>query len=99
MNNTILDNDIYGTTTLVVESAQEYVYYETLQMKELRSNYVHEIYTTIKFGLTILGIMLLVIIFCTEIISRTITEPIKKLCGAIKKVETGDFTARAACIR
>lgn len=95
VNNTILDNDIYGTTTLVVESAQEYVYYETLQMKELRSNYVHEIYTTIKFGLTILGIILLIIIFFTEIISRTITEPIKKLCGAIKKVETGDFTARA----
>ncbi|WP_310603256.1 sensor histidine kinase [Anaerosporobacter sp.] len=95
VNNRILDNDIYGTTTLVIESAQEYVYYETLQMKELRSNYVHEIYTTIKFGLTILGIMLLIIIFCTEVISRTITEPIKKLCGAIKKVETGDFTARA----
>ncbi|HEX3023345.1 MAG TPA: sensor histidine kinase [Lachnospiraceae bacterium] len=94
-NNKILDNDIYGTTTLVIENAQQYVYYETLQMKTVRDDFTKEIRNTLNFGMLMLLVLVAIIIIVTEVITKSITNPIRKLCSATKQVEKGDFTTRA----
>ena len=93
-NLVILDNDIRTTTTMVTEAIQKYVYYETFQMDKVHYKIENETKRTVTFACLIFGILLITTLLLIEIISYSITKPIKNLCLTTKLVGNGDFTTR-----
>jgi two-component system sensor histidine kinase YesM len=90
----ILDNDIRTTTTMVTDAIQKYVYYETFQMDKVHYKIANETKRTVTYACLIFGILLIATLLLIEIISYSITKPIKTLCLTTKLVGNGDFTTR-----
>ncbi|HEX2926693.1 MAG TPA: sensor histidine kinase [Ruminiclostridium sp.] len=90
----ILDNDIRTTTTMITGATQKYVYYETFQMDKVHSKIVTETKRNATYAVIIFIVLLIVTLMLVEIISHSITKPIKNLCVTTKLVGNGDFTTR-----
>jgi len=93
-NITILDNDIRTLTTMITDSVQKYVYYETFQMDRVHTKIEKETRNTVTFACIIFGVLLITTLILIEIISYSITKPIKDLCLSTRLVGDGDFTTR-----
>jgi len=90
----ILDNDIRTTTTMITDAIQKYVYYETFQMKKVHSKIQTETKRNVTFACIIFAVLLVATFILVEIVSHSITKPIKNLCISTKLVGNGDFTTR-----
>ncbi len=90
----ILDNDIRTTTTMITDVVQKYVYYETFQMDKVHYKIESETSRAVKLACIIFAVLLITTLGLIEIISYSITKPIKNLCVSAKLVGNGDFTTR-----
>lgn len=90
----ILDNDIRTTTAMITDAVQKYVYYETFQMEKVHYKIETETRKTVTLACLIFVVLLITTLGLIEIISYSITKPIKNLCVSAKLVGNGDFTTR-----
>lgn len=90
----ILDNDIRTTTTMITDALQKYVYIETFEMNKVHNKIEVERKRNVTFTCIIFAVLLGVTLILAEIISHSITKPIKNLCISTKLVGNGDFTTR-----
>lgn len=90
----ILDNDIYTTTQLIKEKSQDYVFYESFELKEIKEKMLKETGYTLTLAIGIFIGLLIIILILLEVMSNSITNPIQELINTIKLVGEGDFTAR-----
>lgn len=90
-----LDLDIRVLTELIQEQIQYYIYYETMNLEELRGG----IRSDVERAISITTVILILILAGAFMISRKIvtgiTEPIQKLCEAAEAAGSGDFQIRA----
>lgn len=93
-NMEVLDKDIRTSTQLIKDRTQIYVFNETFQMKTVREIQQVETKKTINIAFLLFFVLLLLIIGVIELISRSITQPIEKLCEAVKQVGEGNFGIR-----
>lgn len=94
-NMAILNNDIYPTTALIGECIQSYIYNEAIEIQRVSSSIEAEKNKTYTIILFICVILILFTLIYIEIISNSITKPIKRLCKTVQLVGEGDFTTRA----
>ncbi len=90
----ILDNDIRTTTTMITDAVQKYVYFETFQMNKVHNKIEVERKRNVTFTGIIFALLFMVTLILVELISHSITKPIKNLCISTKLVGNGDFTTR-----
>lgn len=90
----ILDTDIRTTTTMITETIQKYVYYETFQMNKVHNKIELEKKRNVTFTCIIFALLLIVTLVLVEIISHSIIKPIENLCLTTKLVGDGDFITR-----
>lgn len=90
-----LDLNIRVLTELIQEQIQYYIYYETMNLEDLRGG----IRSDVEQAITITSVILVLILAGAFLISQKIvsgiTEPIQKLCEAAEAAGSGDFKIRA----
>jgi len=94
-NMTILENDIRVLTLLIQDTVLEYIYYETLEMEQVRVQMYDQMMNTMKFSLIMLGIVVTGGLFSSVVISNSISKPIKQLSTITNQVAKGDLTVRS----
>lgn len=90
-----LDLDIRVLTELIQEQIQYYIYYETMNLEELRGGIRSEVERAISITTVILILILAGAFMISRKIVTGITEPIQKLCEAAEAAGSGDFQIRA----
>lgn len=91
-NMSILDNDIYVITKLITEEIREYMYYEALELENVRKAVEADIDMTLKVIFFALAVVLVITWLLVFLISDSISKPIRHLCEITKQVGKGDFT-------
>ena len=94
-NMTILENDIRVLTLLIQDTVLEYIYYETLEMENVRIQMYDQMMNTMKFSLIMLGIVVVGALLASVVISNSISKPIKQLSTITNQVARGDLTVRS----
>jgi two-component system, sensor histidine kinase YesM len=94
-NISILDNDIRVLTSLIQDSILEYIYYDTLEMEQVRAEMENQTVRTMELSIIVLVVMLGGALFFSVIISNSISNPIKKLSDITKQVAKGDLMVRS----
>ncbi|MBO4375474.1 MAG: sensor histidine kinase [Lachnospiraceae bacterium] len=91
----IWENDVQIVTGLVRETIIQFIYYEIQDMQELREE-VNSFYRRV-FTYSIAGalLILLLVVYITYAISRSITKPVLKLSRVTERVAGGDLSVRA----
>lgn len=92
-NMQLLDMGVYMLTEDIAEQSQEYIYYETLHVQAIQKWLETQENTAIVVSLGFLGAILLVGLLLSRRITKSVTEPIQKLCKETEKVAKGDFTS------
>ncbi len=90
-----LDLDIRVLTELIQEQIQYYIYYETMNLEELRGGIRSDVERAISITTVILILILAGAFMISRKIVTRITEPIQKLCEAAEAAGSGDFQIRA----
>ena len=90
-----LDLDIRVLTELIQEQIQYYIYYETMNLEELRGGISSDVERAISITTVILILILAGAFMISRKIVTGITEPIQKLCEAAEAAGSGDFQIRA----
>ena len=90
-----LDENIYMLTTIVEEGIQDYIHTETAELQT-----VCELQEKHNARIRLLCILITALaIYAAAILTfrafRSITEPVRRLCGLTEKVAEGDFKARS----
>lgn len=91
-NKKALDSNIYMLTSLVQSGIQDYIYNETTNFDEIEANLEQKNKHTISVCLVISLIVILISAMLTVNAAKSVSVPIKKLCGLTSKVAEGDFT-------
>ncbi|MCI1722705.1 MAG: cell wall metabolism sensor histidine kinase WalK [Lachnospiraceae bacterium] len=94
-NMTSLDSDIRIITELIQERISEYIYHESESMETVRQNMSESRNILTRFSFMTIGTTLALVILLSIFISRSITEPIKRLTAVTKQVGKGDFSTRS----
>ena len=90
-NMDLLENDIRSSTALIQENLQEYIYYETSNLENIRHMLEDRAKDTLILCTVILLILLVLILGLTRMITQSVTKPIRELCRATKQVEKETF--------
>lgn len=93
-NIAMLDNDIYILTELIQEDIQYYIYYQTQNIKELKTALNDKVRKFIIMTSILVVVLMAIVSFVASIIVRRITQPIEELCRITKQIAQGDFSAR-----
>ena len=88
-NMQLLDMGVYMLTEDIAEQSQEYIYYETLHVQEIQQQLELQERMAIVVSLSLLGMIL----GLSRRITKSVTEPIQKLCNETERVARGDFTS------
>lgn len=94
-NISILDNDIRVLTSLIQDSILEYIYYDTLEMENVRAEMEEQTVRTMELSVILLFVMVGGALFFSVIISNSISNPIKKLSDITNQVAKGDLLVRS----
>lgn len=90
-----LDMNVRILTELIQEQIQQYIYYESTNLENLREGIRSDVDAVIR----IISVVFVVIVVGALLISRrmmaSITKPIEKLCQMTKQAASGDFNVRA----
>ena len=90
-----LDMDIRILTELIQEQIQNYIYYETTNLENMRQEIREEVINAITVSLIVLGtILIIAVLFSRRIVTR-IAGGISQLLKVTRKAGKGDFSARA----
>ncbi len=92
-NMQLLDMGVYMLTEDIAEQSQEYIYYETLHVQEIQRQLEHQERTAMVVSLSLLGMILGLGLILSRRITKSVTEPIQKLCNETERVARGDFTS------
>lgn len=88
----LLDKDIRSSTLLIQDNLQEYIYYEVINLENIRADLEITARDRLVLCTVILAVILLAMLFMTQMVTKSITQPIRELCGATRQVAKGDFT-------
>ncbi|MBS7009021.1 sensor histidine kinase [Anaerostipes sp.] len=94
-NERILRHDVNIFTELIEKKISQYIYFETGNLKDLRSNLRKRIMTAVAVSAIISAFLTVLVWIFTNRIAKSISEPIVDLCNKTKLVGEGDFTVRA----
>lgn len=94
-NISTLENDIRVLTSLIQDTVLEYIYYETLEMENIRAEMEVQMMKTIEFSVIMLGIVVVGALFSSVMISNSISKPIKQLSHITNQVARGDLSVRS----
>ncbi|MDO4261292.1 MAG: sensor histidine kinase [Eubacteriales bacterium] len=90
-----LDLNIRVLTDLIQEQIQEYIYYETTNLEELREGIRTDVDRAIRVSVAVMAGILLGALLINRRIVSGIAEPISRLCEFTKQAGRGDFAVRA----
>ena len=90
-----LDLNIRVLTELIQEQIQYYIYYESMNMEDLRGGIRNDVEQAIAITSGILLVILVGAFAVSRKIVTGITEPIGELCDAAVAAGGGDFRIRA----
>lgn len=88
----LLDKDIRSSTQLIQDNLQEYIYYETVNLENIRSSLELQARDTLILCTVILTVILALVLILTRMITRSVTQPVRELCAATQEVAKGNFT-------
>lgn len=86
-----LENNIYVLTNLIQKRIMDYIYYEAQDMAELEKAMTRNCIITIILAILIVLVVTVIVLKRSFYFSRSITEPVRKLCVNISKVGKGEF--------
>ena len=92
-NMQLLEMGVYMLTEDIAEQSQEYIYYETLHVQEIQQQLELQERMAIVVSLSLLGMILGLGLILSRRITKSVTEPIQKLCNETERVARGDFTS------
>lgn len=91
----MLYNDIYILTELIQDDIQQYIYYQTRSIEQLKvrlnEEVEHVIFISILFGVCIVVAVILI----ASALLNSITKPIQELCRITSQIAEGNFSDRA----
>ncbi len=88
----LLDKDIRSSTELIQNNMQEYIYYETINLENIRADLAKRANVTVLLSTVILIVILVLCLLLTRMITRSVTQPIRELCTATREVAKGNFS-------
>ncbi|MDY3729832.1 MAG: histidine kinase, partial [Candidatus Choladocola sp.] len=88
----LLDKDIRSSTQLIQDNLQEYIYYEAVNLENIRVDLEIRARDTLILCIAILTSILLINFFLTRVITHSVTHPIRELCRATRQVAKGNFS-------
>ncbi|MCI8338108.1 MAG: sensor histidine kinase [Lachnospiraceae bacterium] len=93
-NMKILRNDVYALTKIIQEGIQEYIYVETTNFVNVKSDLDRQNERLV--GLSMIAMVAVLILSGTMAFraARSVSVPIRKLCQMTSKVAEGDFTVQ-----
>jgi two-component system sensor histidine kinase YesM len=94
VNMFILENDIYVFTELITDQIKQYVYYEALELEEVKYAIEKDINKMLQMILWIFAIVLGITWMLIIVISNSISKPLQYLCELTKQVGEGDFSLK-----
>jgi len=94
-NITILYNDIHVVTSLIQDTILEYIYYETMEMENVRAEMEVEMLKNMELMVIMVIAMILAGLFISIFISNSISKPVKELSFITNQVAQGDLTVRS----
>lgn len=93
-NQKLLDNNIHVLTELLQEEIQDFIYYEAVNLQEVRLNLQSRQERTVRFSLLLFLLVLIVVSILSMVFARSISKPVARLCDSAKLVGKGDFDTR-----
>ena len=87
----MLENNIYILTDLIQDDIQYYIYYQTKSIENLKYELNGRISTFIFVVILLTGVIVLIAVFISGIVVRSITRPVKELVKATEKIARGEF--------
>lgn len=94
-NMKFLDLNIYILTELLQEQIQTYIYYEAINLEQLREGIRSDVEQAIRMSVVVFALILAGAFLVSRKITTGITEPIHKLCEVTRLAGKGDFDVRA----
>ncbi len=91
-NMEMLDMNIRTLTSLIQDDIHKYIYDEATSMEELRREVAESLLSTLRITIVSLIVIILFIYFFSNKLSKSITDPVTKLCDMTEKFAGGDFT-------
>ena len=88
----LLDKDIRSSTQLIQDNLQEYIYYEAVNLENIRADLEMRARDTLVLCTAILVLILILTLILTKMITRSVTQPIRELCTATQEVAKGNFS-------
>lgn len=92
-NMQLLDMGVYMLTEDIAKQSQEYIYYETLHVQQIQRQLERQEHTAMVVSISFLAVILLLGLLLSRRITKSVTEPIQKLCNETDRVARGDFTS------
>ena len=90
----IWENDIQIVSSLVGETMSQYIYYEVKGIQQSSAAYQKFFINMIRLSLIAMGVVLILVIFLSYYIPRSITMPITRISKVTDQVAKGDLTVR-----
>lgn len=91
----MLDNNIYILTELIQDDIQYYIYYQTQSIENLKVQLNEQISRFVIWGILVLALIIFGTSTVSYVISNSIIQPVRKLCGVTSRISEGDFSVRA----
>ena len=91
-NMEMLEMNIRTLTSLIQDDINKYIYDEATSMEELRREMAKSRLITLRITVMALILIVLFIYFFSKKLSKSITDPVTKLCDMTEKFAGGDFT-------
>ncbi len=93
-NMEIWENDVQIVTALIRETVFQYIYYEVKALEQSSAEYQQFYLNMIQFSFVVFVCILMLILFLSYYIPRSITNPIRKLSEDANDVARGDLSVR-----
>ena len=90
----IWENDIQIVSSLVGETMSQYIYYEVKGIQQSSAAYQKFFINMIRLSLIAMGVVLILVIFLSYYIPRSITMPITRISKVTDQVAKADLTVR-----
>lgn len=91
----IWENDVQVVTTLIKESVLQYIYYEIQDIQQAKDNYQDFYLSMIRVMVIAFGCIIILTIFLSYYVPRSITSPIQEISKVTDQVAKGDLTVKS----
>lgn len=91
----IWENDVQIVTSLVGDTMSQYIYYEVKGIQQSRAAYQQMFLGILRISVIVLAGVLLLVIFLSYYIPRSITRPIIRISEVTDQVARGDLKVRS----